>query len=315
MLFGRYRDGGKHTFTVSGLLSGEPTRYECRADLPSDPSSDTTAFVAPLWAARKIGYLLQEIRLHGENDELITEVVRLSKKFGIVTEYTEFIASVTGDVSTEVAVSEARQRMNMANAVQAGQWAFNQARNDRQLQQKVVAAKDANFYLDRQGRRVATENIQQFDDNVFYLREGQWVDAQDQGDRKTRTVKLFSKEYNDLVRNNRRFAQAQRLGWAMSINVGDERIVVENDGATQSEELLERARQQQAPAVGQQQQQMRNFRFNNLLPQNQMPLRQRIQQQLPVNQLQNNRINQQPQLNDQNVRDLQQQQPAPNNDR
>jgi len=312
MLFGRYRDGGKHTFTVSGSLSGQPTRYDCRADLPSAPSSDTTAFVAPLWAARKIGYLLQEIRLHGENDELITEVVRLSKKFGIVTEYTEFIASVTGDVSTEVAINEARQRMNMANAVQAGQWAFNQARNDRQLQQKMVATKDANFYLDRQGRRVATENIQQFDDNVFYLRDGQWVDAQDQGDRKARTVKLFSKEYNDLVRNNRRFAQAQRLGWAMSINVGEERIVVENDGATQSEELLERVRQQQAPAVDQRQQQMRNLQFNNRF--NQVPIMQQQIQQIPNNQLPNVQINQQLQ-NDLNVQDLQQQEPARNNDR
>jgi len=312
MLFGRYRDGGKHMFTVSGSLSGKATRYECQADLPSDPSSDTTAFVAPLWAARKIGYLLQEIRLHGENDELITEVVRLSKKFGIVTEYTEFIASVTGDVSTEVAVNEARNRMNMANSVQAGQWAFNQARNDRQLQQKVVATKGANFYLDRQGRRVATENIQQFDDNVFYLREGQWVDAQDQGDRKARTVKLFSKEYNDLVRNNRRFAQAQRLGWAMSINVGDERVVVENDGATQSKELLERVQQQQqAPAT--QQQQMRNVPFNNRF--NQMPLRQQQIQQIPVNQLPNIQINQQLQLNNRNAQEVQQQEPAPNNDR
>ena len=312
MLFGRYRDGGKHTFTVSGSLSGKATRYECRAELPSEPSSNTTAFVAPLWAARKIGYLLQEIRLHGENDELITEVVRLSKNFGIVTEYTEFIASVTGDVSTEVAVNEARNRMNMANAVQAGQWAFNQARNDRQLQQKVVATKGANFYLDRQGRRVATENIQQFDDNVFYLREGQWVDAQDQGDRRARTVKLFSKEYNDLVRNNRRFAQAQRLGWAMSINVGDERVVVENDGATQSKELLERVQQQQqAPAM--QQQQMRNLQFNNRF--NQMPQRQQQIQQIPVNQLPNIQINQQPQLNNRNVQEVQQQEPAPNNDR
>ena len=312
MLFGRYRDGGKHTFTVSGSLSGKATRYECRAELPSEPSSNTTAFVAPLWAARKIGYLLQEIRLHGENDELITEVVRLSKNFGIVTEYTEFIASVTGDVSTEVAVNEARNRMNMANAVQAGQWAFNQARNDRQLQQKVVATKGANFYLDRQGRRVATENIQQFDDNVFYLREGQWVDAQDQGDRRARTVKLFSKEYNDLVRNNRRFAQAQRLGWAMSINVGDERVVVENDGATQSKELLERVQQQQqAPAM--QQQQMRNLQFNNRF--NQMPQRQQQIQQIPVNQLPNIQINQQPQLNNRNVQEVQQQEPSPNNDR
>jgi len=269
MVFGRYRGGGRHTFTISGSLAGRPTSYACTVELPDKPSGGANEFVAPLWASRKIGFLLQELRLHGENQELIAEVVRLSKKFGIVTEYTEFIASANADVSADVALNEARRRMNMANTQQAGQWAFNQARNDKQLQQRLVATQQENNYRDRRGRVVVNDNLRQFGSQVFYLRDGQWVDAADAGDRKTRVVKLFSKEYNDLVRNNRSFARAQELGWAVSVNVGDERIVVEKDGAQRNEALR---RQDVAPN-----QQQQNFN----------------QDQRGLNQLRNQQINQQ----------------------
>src|SRR5207253_2357129 len=48
-------------------------------------------FIPRLWASRKIGNLLEEIRLHGENAELKDEVIRLSKEFGIPTPYTSIL--------------------------------------------------------------------------------------------------------------------------------------------------------------------------------------------------------------------------------
>ena len=38
-----------------------------------------------------IGYLLNQIRLHGENRETIDEVVNLSIRYGIITPYTTFL--------------------------------------------------------------------------------------------------------------------------------------------------------------------------------------------------------------------------------
>ena len=49
------------------------------------------AFISRLWATRKIGYLLDEIRLRGESSELKDEVVRLSREFGILTPYTSML--------------------------------------------------------------------------------------------------------------------------------------------------------------------------------------------------------------------------------
>ena len=84
---------------------------------------------------------------------------------------------------------------------------------------------------------MTAQNISQLGRRAFYLQDGQWVDAEDAGTRKTRIVKLFSKEYFDLLRADPVFAQAQQLGWAVSINVGQERIVVEKDGKQKDEAL------------------------------------------------------------------------------
>ncbi|MHC4252087.1 MAG: hypothetical protein ACYS9X_23455, partial [Planctomycetota bacterium] len=224
-LTGRYRAGGTHTVTISGELAGRPVSYTRTATFP-EAKAPEHEHVATLWAARKVGFLLQEIRLHGENKELVEEVVRLSRRFGIVTEYTAFLASAGEDMSDEKAAAEAMKRMSDANGRKSGRWAFNQARNDRQLQQRAVASQTDNFYVDRRGKVQRLENVKQVGRRVFYLRDGQWVDAEEAGERKTREVKLFSKEYFELVRRDEGFARAQRVGSNISVNVGDERIVV-----------------------------------------------------------------------------------------
>ena len=68
-------------------------------------------------------------------------------------------------------------------------------------------------------------------------------------------VKLLSPEYFELLRTDPVFARAQQLGWALSMNVGDERIVIEKDGKQKDESLkvkpqpddFEPGRNEQAP--------------------------------------------------------------------
>jgi Ca-activated chloride channel family protein len=225
---GRYRGGGRHTVTLSGSLAGKPREFRCAADFPEKAvDGSATEFVASLWAVRSIGFLLQEIRLHGPNKELIEEVVRLSKRFGIVTEYTAFLADSPSDLRTEEVVATAEGRMKEANARKSGRWAVVQARNDMELQQRVVAAPAMNAFTDRQGERREAENVRQVGRRAFYLRGDKWVEAEEQGDRKERKVKLFSPEYFLLVAGDDGFRQAQEIGADLSINVGNERIVVE----------------------------------------------------------------------------------------
>jgi len=226
MLSGRYREGGTHTVTISGVLAGEEKAYTCTADFP-EAAAPENAYVAPLWAARKIGYLLQEVRLHGEDKELIEEIVRLSTQFGIVTEYTEFIATASEPMSREEAVARATKRMKQANDESSGQWAVAQAENDRALQERQNMSLAANTYRDRLGRVQVVDNVRQIGRRAFYKKDGQWVDAEDAGDRKVRTIKAFSDEYFELARENDDFRRAQALGGKLSINIDNERVVVE----------------------------------------------------------------------------------------
>jgi Ca-activated chloride channel family protein len=48
--------------------------------------------VEKLWAIRRVGWLLDEIQLHGKSQEIIDELVRLSRDYGIMTPYTSFLA-------------------------------------------------------------------------------------------------------------------------------------------------------------------------------------------------------------------------------
>jgi hypothetical protein len=57
------------------------------------------------------------------------------------------------------------------------------------------------------------------------------VSAEEQGGRKLRTVKRFSKEYFELVRGEKAFADAQKLEGDVEMNVGGERVRVVGEDA------------------------------------------------------------------------------------
>jgi Ca-activated chloride channel family protein len=89
LVFGRYRAGeaaSDHAITLTGNVSGKPQRFTYEASFPADETGN--AFLPRLWAQRKVGHLLDELRLHGDNPELKQEVIELGKRFGIVTPYT-----------------------------------------------------------------------------------------------------------------------------------------------------------------------------------------------------------------------------------
>jgi Ca-activated chloride channel family protein len=51
-------------------------------------------FVPRIWAQRKLGYLIDQVRLSPNpagQTELLDEIIRLSKEYGIITEYTSFL--------------------------------------------------------------------------------------------------------------------------------------------------------------------------------------------------------------------------------
>jgi Ca-activated chloride channel family protein len=89
MLMGRCKQAGTVKLTLSGRYLGKEITVDKQIVLKQDASKSD--FIPALWATRKVGWLLDQIRLNGESDELKKEVVSISKKFGIVTPYTSYL--------------------------------------------------------------------------------------------------------------------------------------------------------------------------------------------------------------------------------
>jgi Ca-activated chloride channel family protein len=93
IITGRYRAGGPAVITLTGQVNGQPRTFTYD-DLTFDATrrpSQSTEFIPRLWATRKIGYLLNQMRLRGENRETIDQIVSLSVRYGIITPYTSFL--------------------------------------------------------------------------------------------------------------------------------------------------------------------------------------------------------------------------------
>ncbi len=85
-LVGRYRGTGVHEVVLRGMLAGSPQEYRFPVDFPAlDTGHD---HVPVTWARRQIRILLAQMRRTGQNTELVAEVGRLAREFGITTPYT-----------------------------------------------------------------------------------------------------------------------------------------------------------------------------------------------------------------------------------
>ena len=89
VLAGRYTGNGDSAIILEGAVNGVAKKFTYEVKFPEDAAEND--FIPRLWATRRVGYLLDEIRLHGENSELRDEVTELARKYGIVTPYTAYL--------------------------------------------------------------------------------------------------------------------------------------------------------------------------------------------------------------------------------
>ena len=89
VLAGRFTGQGASAVVLEGAINGAKKKLTYDVNF----SAETTGhdFIPQLWATRRVGYLLEEIRLHGENAELKEEVTELARQYSIVTPYTAYL--------------------------------------------------------------------------------------------------------------------------------------------------------------------------------------------------------------------------------
>ena len=261
VLAGAYAEGGKATVRVTGKVGGKERTFTFNLEFPDRETEHD--FVSRIWAARKIGYLLDELATKGRSPELIDEIVRLSKEFGVLTEFTAFLVT-----EPTVPLADLRTRVDMelrrAAEARTGTWAVAQAIN-RQVLQRATANYDlamgnqapvrqqagmamhglggvlggyggfsvpgaagppAQVIVGRSGEVQAITGMQVVGNRAFAQRGRQWVDLRfDPQKQQVIKVRQFSKAVMQLIEVRPDLAKFIALGEDVIIAVDDKLAV------------------------------------------------------------------------------------------
>jgi Ca-activated chloride channel family protein len=226
VLLGQYQNEDPLNFRISGNYLSQPRAFDLKFDLSG--ATTRNAFVPRLWASRKIAKLIEEITKAGAEStanrdprsmpvvpatsltsdprmkELVDEIIRLSTEYGILTEYTSFLATEGTDFSaTEtVRVTAGQALYDNAQQTRTGMGAVTQATNSSaQLVQS--GANRSNNFLNQNMQRVEITNVQQITDRTFFRRNNRWVDAsalpREKEVKPDRTIEFGTDEFYQLV--------------------------------------------------------------------------------------------------------------------
>ena len=193
VLLGQYKGDDPLRFLLEGDYLGDAKRFEFQFDLSR--ATTRNVFVARLWASRRITFLIDQIRQAGGLDEgprvagrspaddprfreLVEEILRLSTEFGILSEYTAFLATEGTDLNDWRALSLACGLELDGKAVRT-RWGEGAVARSKDLNMKKQQRQLDYFngYLDAKSNRVEITDVQQVCDRALFKRGSTWIDG------------------------------------------------------------------------------------------------------------------------------------------
>ncbi|MFL6282569.1 MAG: VIT and vWA domain-containing protein [Pyrinomonadaceae bacterium] len=239
-LIGRYTnraDLRDVTLRLTGR-TGNQTRTFDYANVNFPSNEERNDFLPRLWATRRVGWLMEQIRTNGEQKELTDEIVDLGTRYGIVTPYTSYLAL---EESVQVTAADAalpvtngrivrdlpaqRRGAGAGNATSTlggmaaspppapkeaakattGEYAVRESKRARAQQDATRADEDD---------RASSAAVSKVGDKTFYMRDGVWVDSEFKADAKLpETVLEFGgDEYFALIKREPQLARFFALG-------------------------------------------------------------------------------------------------------
>jgi Ca-activated chloride channel homolog len=235
-LIGRYSNDADLPSVQMSLtgLSGGMSRTYTYTNLKFPLRSDANDYLPRLWATRRVGWLMEQVRSNGEQKELRDEIVDLGTRYGIVTPYTSYLALEDARVSAlpvqgrqsggqpgtlnatrnkaaaPAAQAQTENLYTMDATTGAGAVQLSKIARERQDASRVENDAPSNAV-----RRIAGK--------TFYLTEGVWTDSEFKAEsRLPETVLTFgSDEYFAMLKQNPKLGSYFSLG---------ERVVVVFEG-------------------------------------------------------------------------------------
>jgi Ca-activated chloride channel family protein len=191
--------------------------------------SESNDFLPRLWATRRVGWLMEQVRANGEQKELRDEITDLGTRYGIVTPYTSYLALEPNNQAQEVTrisglgnVGGALRRSNAPPPPKPMSAADAQATTGLAGVQQSKRAREQKE-AERFDRDSLSSAVRTVGGKTFYLRDGVWTDAEFKSDARLpeTTIKFGSDDYFTLLKQKPRLGDFFALG---------ERIVVVYEG-------------------------------------------------------------------------------------
>jgi Ca-activated chloride channel homolog len=228
VLVGRYRPKPDFKLTLTGKVAGRERRF-VYGDLKFPETQRDHEFLGHLWAMRRVGHLLDQIRLNGENKELRDEIVALGTRYGIVTPYTSALvlepgmqvgqsapmpppgsprrAQVSGGAMYERPTERDKGAISLSGV--SGEAAVKASKQKAEMERSEQVT--INPSADASMRQVAGK--------TFYLRDGVWTDSEFKADAKLPEVslKFASEEYFKLINQTPKLADFFALGQRVTV--------------------------------------------------------------------------------------------------
>ena len=224
--------GRRQRITLIGKVNGVERRF-VYDDVKFPEVESRHEFLPQLWAMRRVGHLMEQIRLNGESRELREEIIELGTRYNIVTPYTSYLVLEPGmrpmGVVAEDAESQRRRvqsRDNSGAGIGNVQAAPNAPAKRAPLSMNSSVAGREAVQLSkekealRQADKVALPDEQASSQartvagRTFYLRDGVWTDSEFKAGAALREVKVKfgSDEYFNLLSREPKLADFFALG-------------------------------------------------------------------------------------------------------
>ncbi|NLE99861.1 MAG: VWA domain-containing protein [Anaerolineales bacterium] len=217
-LVGRYRQGGHSRISLTGDVNGQPREAVYEGTFRESGGDN---FIPRLWATRKIGHLLTEIRLHGEQREWVDAVVELSVQYGIITPYTSFLIDesdiLAGDILSDEGREEAAEYLMEQPAPEVSGAPAAEAADEQAQMRGAESAGGAP--LAPEAERV----LRAVGSKTFMLQQGVWIDTRfDRQTMRTTPVAFGSEAYFDLLADHPEWGDYLALGDQVIFVAGEE---------------------------------------------------------------------------------------------
>jgi len=202
VVVGRYRKAGEYEISCSGKFLKE--KIEVSKVVKFEEENSDADFIPRIWANRRVAYLLNQIRLHGEEKELVDEIISLGEEYGIVTPYTSYL------VREEERLLSPQLTQREALFSKTGKLATKAAKQIIGMREKIVVPSEEVF-----------KSIKRVGEKTFYLRENIWIDSSYREGMKEVKIPFLSEKYIKLLRERPEISKYLSVGTNVKIVIGE----------------------------------------------------------------------------------------------